>query len=128
MWRDNDSLHPRAVYGSFPVNADGDALVFFDPADPSREIERMTFPRQPAHDRLCLADYWRPLDSGERDVAVLQAVTVGPEVTARCEALENEGEFAEQLFVHGLGGQSAEGIAEWGHKRGRTEVGKEPDQ
>src|SRR4051794_25910300 len=92
MWRDNDYLHPRAVYGYFPVNAEGDDLVFFDPEDPEREIERLTFPRQPAHDRLCLSDYWRPIESGERDVTVLQAVTVGPEVTARCEALEQEGE------------------------------------
>jgi 5-methyltetrahydrofolate--homocysteine methyltransferase len=128
MWRDNDYLHPRAVYGYFPVNADGDDLVFFDPEDPSREIERLTFPRQPAHDRLCLADYWRPIESGERDVAALQAVTVGPEVTQRCEALEKEGEFAEQLFVHGLGVQSAEGIAEWVHERVRTELGLEPEQ
>src|SRR4051794_24925884 len=128
MWRDNDYLHPRAVYGYFPVNAEGDDLVFFDPEDPEREIERLPFPRQPAHDRLCLADYWRPLESGERDLAVLQAVTVGPEVTQRCEALEQEGEFAEQLFVHGLGVQSAEGIAEWVHERVRTELGLEPEQ
>jgi 5-methyltetrahydrofolate--homocysteine methyltransferase len=128
MWRDNDYLNPRAVYGYFPVNSDGDDLVFFDPADPSREIERMTFPRQPAHDRLCLADYWRPIESGVRDVCVLQAVTVGPEVTRRCETLEKDGEFAEQLFVHGLGVQSAEGIAEWVHERVRTELGLEPEQ
>src|SRR4051794_7999934 len=128
MWRDNDYLHPRAVYGYFPVNAEGDDLVFFDPEDPEREIERLTFPRQPAHDRLCLSDYWRPIESGERDVTVLQAVTVGPEVTARCEALEQEGEFAEQLFVHGLGVQTAEGIAEWVHERVRTELGLVPDQ
>src|SRR3954454_15716869 len=128
MWRDNDYLRPRAIYGYFPVNSDGDDLVFFDPSDPSREIERLTFPRQPAHDRLCLADYCGPLDSGERDITALQAVTVGPQVTQRCEALEKEGEFAEQLFVHGLGVQSAEGIAEWVHERVRTELGLGPDQ
>ncbi|HEX6459481.1 MAG TPA: vitamin B12 dependent-methionine synthase activation domain-containing protein, partial [Thermoleophilaceae bacterium] len=128
MWREQDYLHPRALYGYFPVNADGDELVFFDPSDPSKEIERLEFPRQPAHDRLCLADYWRPLDSGERDVCVLQAVTAGPEVTKLCERLEAEGEFAEQLFVHGLGVQSAEGIAEWMHQRVRSELGLGPDQ
>jgi len=128
MWREQDYLHPRAVYGYFPVNADGDDLVFFDPEDPSREIERLTFPRQPAHDRLCLADYYRPIESGERDVCVLQAVTVGPEVTQRCEQLEKDGEFAEQLFVHGLGVQTAEGIAEWVHERVRSELGLVPDQ
>jgi 5-methyltetrahydrofolate--homocysteine methyltransferase len=128
MWREQDYLKPRAIYGYFPVNADGDELVFFDPADPSQEIERLTFPRQPAHDRLCLSDYWRPIESGERDVCVLQAVTVGPEVTKLCERLEADGEFAEQLFVHGLGVQSAEGIAEWLHQRVRTELGLDPDQ
>jgi 5-methyltetrahydrofolate--homocysteine methyltransferase len=128
MWRDNDYLRPRAVYGYFPVNSAGDDLVFFDPDDPSKEVERLTFPRQPAHDRLCLSDYWRPIESGERDVCALQAVTVGPEVTQRCEQLEKAGEFAEQLFVHGLGVQAAEGIAEWVHERVRTELGLEPEQ
>ena len=128
MWREQDYLNPRAIYGYFPVNADGDELVFFDPEDPSKEIERLQFPRQPAHDRLCLADYWRPIESGERDVCVLQAVTVGPEVTARCEELEAEGEFAEQLFVHGLGVQTAEGIAEWLNERVRNELGIAADQ
>jgi 5-methyltetrahydrofolate--homocysteine methyltransferase len=128
MWREQDYLNPRAVYGYFPVNSDGDDLVFFDPSDLSQEIERLTFPRQPAHDRLCLSDYWRPIESGERDVCVLQAVTVGPEVTKLCERLESEGEFAEQLFVHGLGVQSAEGIAEWLHERVRTELGLVPGQ
>ncbi len=128
MWREQDYLNPRAVHGYFPVNADGDDLVFFDPDDPSRELERLRFPRQPAHDRLCLSDYWRPIESGERDVCVLQAVTVGPEVTQRCERLEAEGEFAEQLFVHGLGVQTAEGIAEWLHERVRGELGLGLDQ
>jgi 5-methyltetrahydrofolate--homocysteine methyltransferase len=128
MWREQTYLQPRAVYGYFPVNSDGDDLIFFDPSDPSREVERLTFPRQPAHDRLCLSDYWRPIESGERDVCVLQAVTVGPEVTKLCERLESEGEFAEQLFVHGLGVQSAEGIAEWLHERVRTELSLGPDQ
>jgi len=126
MWREQTYLHPRAVYGYFPVNADGDELIFYDPGDPSRELERLTFPRQPAHDRLCLADYWRPVESGERDVCVLQAVTVGPEVTQLCGKLEADGEFAEQLFVHGLGVQSAEGVAEWLHERVRRELGVEP--
>ena len=45
----------------------------------------------------------------------VQAVTVGAEVTELMARLEAEGEFAEQLFVHGLGVQTAEGLAEWLH-------------
>jgi 5-methyltetrahydrofolate--homocysteine methyltransferase len=128
MWREQDYLHPRARLGYFPCNADGNELVVFDPEGPERELERLVFPRQPKHDRICLADFFRPLDSGERDVVVLQGVTVGPEVTELIERLEREGEFAEQLYVHGLGVQAAEGLAEWLHAEVRRELGIELDQ
>src|SRR3712207_6706175 len=37
--------------------------------------------------------------------------------------LEADGELAEQLFVHGLGVQTAEGLAEWLHWRVRQDLG-----
>ena len=61
MWREQDYLHPRARLGYFPCNADGNELVVFDPEDHERELERLVFPRQPKHDRICLADFYRPL-------------------------------------------------------------------
>jgi len=128
MWREQDYLHPRARLGYFPCNADGNELVVFDPEDPDRELERLVFPRQPRHDRICLADFYRPLDSGERDVVALQGVTVGPEVTELIERLESEGEFAEQLYVHGLGVQAAEGLAEWLHSEVRRGLEIDLDQ
>jgi len=105
-------------------------VIVFDPEDPARELERLTFPRQPKHDRICLADFYRPLSEladGERDVVALQGVTVGPEVTDLMAKLEANGEFAEQLYVHGLGVQSAEGLAEWLHSRVRRELGIDLD-
>jgi 5-methyltetrahydrofolate--homocysteine methyltransferase len=56
-------------------------------------------------------------------VIAVQAVTVGSEVTELMAKLEAEGEFAEQLFVHGLGVQTAEGLAEWLHHEARTMLG-----
>src|ERR1700754_166725 len=128
MWREQDYLHPRTRLGYFPCNSDGNELVVFDPEDRERELERLVFPRQPRHDRICLTDFFRPLESGERDVVALQGVTVGPEVTELIERLEREGEFAEQLYVHGLGVQSAEGLAEWLHSDVRRQLGIELDQ
>jgi 5-methyltetrahydrofolate--homocysteine methyltransferase len=128
MWREQDYLHPRARLGYFPCNSSGNELIVFDPEDPQRELERLVFPRQPRHDRICLADFYRPLESGERDAVALQGVTVGPEVTELIERLESEGKFAEQLFVHGLGVQSAEGLAEWLHSEVRRELGIGLDQ
>jgi 5-methyltetrahydrofolate--homocysteine methyltransferase len=128
MWRQQDYLHPRAKLGYFPCAADGNELLIFDPDDHERELERLIFPRQPKHDRICLADFYRPLDSSERDVVALQAVTVGGEVTRRIAQLEADGEFAEQLFTHGLGVQAAEGLAEWLHAEVRRDLGIDLDQ
>ncbi len=128
MWKEQDYLHPRARLGYFPCNSDGNELVIFDPEDHEKELERLSFPRQPKHDRICLADFYRPIDSGERDVVALQGVTVGGDVTDLMSKLEVDGEFAEQLYTHGLGVQSAEGLAEWLHSETRRELGIPSDQ
>jgi 5-methyltetrahydrofolate--homocysteine methyltransferase len=132
MWREQDYLRPRALLGYFPCNSDGNELIVWDPEnfDPAapRELHRLVFPRQPRHDRICLADFYRPLESGIPDVVALQAVTAGEEVTELMAKLEADGEFAEQLFVHGLGVQTAEGMAEWLHGRVRSDLGIAPVQ
>ncbi len=129
MWRDQDYLRPKAKLGYFPCNADGNDLVIFDPEDHATEIERFTFPRQPKHDRICITDFYKPLnDAGERDVVALQAVTAGDEVTELMARLEQDDEFAEQLYTHGLGVQTAEGLAEWSHARVRADLGLEDGQ
>ena len=129
MWCDQTYLHPRALLGFFPCNSEGNELIVWDPQAPGeRELERLVFPRQPRHDRICLADFYRPLSSGVVDVVALQAVTAGEQVTQLMAELEAEGEFAEQLFVHGLGVQTAEGMAEWMHARVRSELGIAPAQ
>jgi 5-methyltetrahydrofolate--homocysteine methyltransferase len=126
MWHEQDYLHPRARLGYFPCYSEGNDIVVLDPDDRETVLERLVFPRQPAHHRICLADFFRPKDSGELDVVALQAVTVGPEVTEVITRLEAEGEFAEQLFTHGLGVQAAEGTAEWLHSRVRSDLGIGP--
>ena len=120
MWREQDYLRPRALLGYFPCYSEGNDIVVLDPADRETELERLVCPRQPNGDRICLADFFRPKDSGELDVVALQAVTAGDEVTELMARLEADGEFAEQLFTHGLGVQTAEGLAEWLHWRVRT--------
>src|SRR5437763_1127463 len=119
MWREQTYLQPRALLGFFPCYALGNEIVVLDPEDRQTELTRFVCPRQPKGDRICLADFFRPAVDGEPpeelDVIALQAVTVRSEVTELMARLEAEGEFAEPLFVHGLGGQTAEGRAEWLH-------------
>ncbi len=123
MWAEQDYLHPRALLGFFPCYALGNDIIVLDPEDRTRELTRFVCPRQPKGDRICLADFFRPAVDGrppeELDVIAVQAVTVGSEVTELMARLESEGEFAEQLFVHGLGVQTAEGLAEWLHAKAR---------
>jgi 5-methyltetrahydrofolate--homocysteine methyltransferase len=123
MWREQTYLHPRVKLGYFPGYSEGNEVVILDPEDRETEIERFVMPRQPAHDRLCLADFYRPSGSGELDVIPFAAVTVGDEVTELMAQLEKDGEFAEQLFVHGLGTQTAEGLMEWLHSVVREQLG-----
>ncbi|HEU4973444.1 MAG TPA: dihydropteroate synthase, partial [Baekduia sp.] len=123
MWREQDYLHPRALLGYFPCYSEGNDLVVLDPEDRETVLTRFTCPRQPKGDRVCLVDFFRPKDSDQLDVVALQAVTVGDEVTDLMAKLEADGEFAEQLFVHGLGVQTAEGLAEWLHWRVRRDLG-----
>ncbi|MGH2911774.1 MAG: vitamin B12 dependent-methionine synthase activation domain-containing protein, partial [Solirubrobacteraceae bacterium] len=137
MWSEQGYLHPRALLGFFPCYAQGNDIVVLDPrvvdptggldaGDPAAELTRFVCPRQPKGDRICLADFFRPAVNGraggppnQLDVIAVQAVTVGSEVTELMAKLESDGEFAEQLFVHGLGVQTAEGLAEWLHAKAR---------
>jgi 5-methyltetrahydrofolate--homocysteine methyltransferase len=123
MWREQDYLRPRAVLGYFPCYSEGNEIVVLDPEDRESVLERLVAPRQPKGDRICLADFFRPKESGQLDVVALQAVTAGDEVTELMAQFERDGEFAEQLFTHGLGVQTAEGMAEWLHWRIRSDLG-----
>ena len=132
MWREQSYLHPRALLGFFPCYALGNEIVVLDPEDRTTELTRLVCPRQRVGERICLADFFRPALDGapppELDVVALQAVTVGGEVTELLSRLEADGEYAEQLFVHGLGVQTAEALAEWLHSEIRRMLAIAPSQ
>ncbi|HZV76872.1 MAG TPA: methionine synthase [Candidatus Babeliales bacterium] len=116
-------LQPRIVYGYFPAAGLGNDVIVYDPADPRSEIARMTFPRQAGGEHLSLADYLRePRDAGAGDVIALQIVTVGGLATRRIEALQAAGDYSESYFLHGFSVQSAEALAEYTHRRIRSEL------
>jgi 5-methyltetrahydrofolate--homocysteine methyltransferase len=117
-------LRPRAVYGYFPAGRDGDDVVVFDPADLSREIGRFSFPRQADRERLCLADYYRPLQGGRpRDVVAVQVVTSGDRAEEFIARRNAGGDYSEGYFLHGFSVQTAEGAAELVNRRIKQELG-----
>jgi 5-methyltetrahydrofolate--homocysteine methyltransferase len=121
-------VRPRAVYGYFPAQSRGNDVIVYDPARYEQdggtvEIARFHFPRQEGRERLCIADYYRSVESGDVDVVGLQVVTVGDEATRHFERLQQAGEYSEAFYAHGLSVESAEAVAEWLHRRVRRELG-----
>ncbi len=118
-------LEAAVVYGYWPCYADGDTLVLLDPAtrDPGDEVARFAFPRQHRDRYLCLADYFRPKESGELDVIALQLVTVGNRVSEAAAELFAQHAYRDYLELHGLSVQLAEALAEYWHTRVRDELG-----
>jgi 5-methyltetrahydrofolate--homocysteine methyltransferase len=122
-------LQPRIVYGYFPAAGSGNDVIVYDPLDRSREIARFAFPRQIGGEHLSLADYLREPESGAAsDVIALQIVTVGSAVGERIEALQASGDYSESYFLHGFSVQSAEALAEYTHRRVRSELGLEGER
>jgi len=125
MWMDRVQteglLEAGVVYGYFPAVSDGDDLIVLDSAGAERE--RFTFPRQ-RHDRhLCLADFFRPRESGETDVVGFQLVTVGSKISEATAELFAKNAYREYLELHGLSVQLTEALAEYWHGRVRAETG-----
>jgi len=116
-------LQPAATYGFFPAAADGQTLTVYAP-DHSTVLQTFRFPRQDFADLLCLSDYVEPLKDGKPvDYVAFMAVTVGHEVTKRCNQLRDANKYQDYLFLHGLGVESAEAFAEYFHKHLRAEWG-----
>ncbi|HZW07243.1 MAG TPA: vitamin B12 dependent-methionine synthase activation domain-containing protein, partial [Phycisphaerales bacterium] len=116
-------LAPAVVYGYFPCNSEGNDLIVYDPQDDGREVERFTFPRQASRKRLCISDYFKDVSSGIKDVIALTCVTVGKRATEAAQELYRANNYSEYLYLHGMGVETAEGLAEMWHKRVRQELG-----
>ncbi|MDI5974287.1 methionine synthase [Streptomyces sp. SL13] len=114
-------LEAAVVYGYFPCVSKGDDLILLH--DDGSERVRFTFPRQRRGRRLCLADFFRPQESGETDVIGLQVVTVGSKISEAANELFAGDSYRDYLELHGLSVQLAEALAEYWHARVRAELG-----
>ncbi|MEK7373034.1 MAG: vitamin B12 dependent-methionine synthase activation domain-containing protein, partial [candidate division NC10 bacterium] len=113
-------LRADGLYRFFEARAAGETLMLYDGG---RELARLRFPRQPAGERLCLADYVRDADSGEPDYVALFAVTCGAGVRPRTEAWKEAGQYLRSHALQALAIECAEAFAEMLHARLRTQWG-----
>jgi 5-methyltetrahydrofolate--homocysteine methyltransferase len=114
-------LEAGVVYGYYrAVSKDDDLIVLGKDGD---ELTRFTFPRQRRDRRLCLADFFRPEESGETDVVGFQVVTMGSKISEVTGRLFADDAYRDYLELHGLSVQLAEALAEYWHYRVRQELG-----
>ncbi|MBI1190729.1 MAG: methionine synthase [Tepidisphaera sp.] len=116
------TLQPAVVYGYFPCNSHGDDLIIWEP-NSKKELERFRFPRQADKRRLCISDFFRPISSGQVDIIGLHCVTMGPRASEAAQELFKTNRYTDYLYLHGLGVETAEALAEMWHKRMRQELG-----
>jgi 5-methyltetrahydrofolate--homocysteine methyltransferase len=121
-----DILQPTAAYGFWPAAADGNEVVLFGPPgtpEEDKEIWRFDLPRQGKPGGVCIADFLRDIRDNERDVIGLQVVTAGQRVADVAREWFAQDRYQDYLYLHGLGVEIAEALAEYVHTRIRAELG-----
>ncbi len=113
-------LEAAVAYGYYRCVSKDDDLIII--SEDGAEQCRFTFPRQRRDRRLCLADFFRSEESGERDVIAFQVVTMGSSIGAYTAKLFEANAYRDYLEVHGLSVQLTEALAEFWHKRVRSEL------
>ncbi len=116
-------IRPQALYRFYPANSEGNELILFNPSDAENETMRISFPRQAAGERLCVADFVRPRAGSLRDNMALFVVSCGRGVRESSEAMKEAGDYLNSHLLQALALELAEATAEFLHKRIRTSWG-----
>ena len=112
----------KAVWQFFEAERDGNSIHLFAPAG-ATPIHTFRFGRQRRENGLCLSDYILDAEEGRRDHLALFVVTAGACVRERSEEWKKAGEFFKAHAIQALAIETAEGTAEWLHRRIREDWG-----
>ncbi len=112
----------RAVWQFFEGERAGNSIHLFAPGG-TEPIHTFKFGRQPRADGLCLSDYILDPVNGKRDHLAMFVVTAGHGIRAKAEEAKNAGQFFKTHALQALAIETAEGCAEWVHRRIREDWG-----
>ncbi|HEX5037332.1 MAG TPA: vitamin B12 dependent-methionine synthase activation domain-containing protein, partial [bacterium] len=115
-------LKVKAVWQFFEAESEGNAIRLFSPGAKA-PVHTFRFPRQRKENGLCLSDYVLPPKDGKRDHVVLFVVGAGQGVRERAEAYKDAGEYLKSHALQAIALETAEGCAEWLHRRIREDWG-----
>jgi 5-methyltetrahydrofolate--homocysteine methyltransferase len=120
--REQAIFTPKVRYGYFPVVAEGETIIFFEPDNHAKELARFTFPRG-GKKQLCLSDYIIETPASMPDVLALQLVTMGEGAARFDQTLFAQGDYMRYYLYHGFSVEMAEALAEYWHATIRRELG-----
>lgn len=109
-------IQAQGMYRFFPAQADGNDVLIYDPADRTTVLQRFSFPRQETEPFLCLADYLRPVDSGEMDYVGFLVVTAGKGISEKAAEWREKGDYLRSHALQATALELAEGFAERVHQ------------
>jgi 5-methyltetrahydrofolate--homocysteine methyltransferase len=112
----------RAVWRFFEAEREGNAIHLFEPGG-SSPVQTFQFGRQRKDDGLCLSDYILDAEEGRRDHLALFAINAGECIRERAEEWKQQGEYVKSIAIQALATETAEGTAEWLHRRIREDWG-----
>jgi 5-methyltetrahydrofolate--homocysteine methyltransferase len=112
----------RAVWQFFEAESKGDDLRLFAPGE-TTPLHAWHFKRQAGGDQLCLSDFVLPPQNGKRDHVGVFVVTAGEGVRDRAEKAKQDGYYFKSHGLQALAIETAEGCAEWLHRRMREDWG-----
>jgi 5-methyltetrahydrofolate--homocysteine methyltransferase len=115
-------MQVRAVWRFFEAERDGNAIQLFEPGA-LNPVHTFRFGRQPRENGLCLSDYILPQAGGQRDHLALFVATAGEGVREKSEEWKHNGEYFRAHGLQALAIETAEGCAEWVHRRIREDWG-----
>jgi 5-methyltetrahydrofolate--homocysteine methyltransferase len=111
-----------AVWQFFEAERDGNSIRLFAPGQ-AAPLHTFRFGRQARTDGLCLSDYILDAAAGSRDHLALFVVTAGAGIREQAESWKGSGEFLKAHAIQALALETAEGAAEWLHRRIREDWG-----
>ena len=111
-----------AVWQFFEAERDGNSIRLFAPGQ-AAPLHTFRFGRQARADGLCLSDYILDAAAGNRDHLALFVVTAGEAIREQAESWKGSGEFLKAHAIQALALETAEGAAEWLHRRIREDWG-----
>lgn len=119
---DESIMVPQASYGYWRCVKDKESLILFDDDAFAREVARFDFPRSDKGVKRCISDFFRTRQDGG-DVIALQLVSIGERATQTEQEWFKNDRYRDYLYLHGLGVELAEAMAEYVHRKIRHELG-----